>query len=123
MSHRSVPPTHTERDTSSALNELLHAEREIAGELERVDEQAARILDDARAELARRREAALNRKVQALAQLEARLRAHAAADESNARARAAATCLLFDETSSEQIEQLADDMLAELYGLPAERAS
>ncbi len=120
MSHSSGTPTHAVRDTSGALDELLQAEREIAAELQRADEEAARIMDDARAEQARRRDAALKKRSQALAALEARMRAHAAAEESETRERAETMRRLFDDASVQQVERLADDMLAELYGLRAE---
>lgn len=99
------------------LEELLGVERAIAAELARADEEAARLLADARAEITQRHDAALRAAGQAANELDARLRAEAERVEREMLERSQAVCRHFDAVSDAQLERLADDALAMAFGI------
>lgn len=103
------------RDAAGALDALLQAERDIAESLASASEEGARIVEDARAEAQRRRDAAVTARRLAIEALDRRLREESAAAIAAERARAAATCQRFDDATTEQIERLARRALADLF--------
>lgn len=125
MTSHSPTQKSAESESIGALDELLSAEREIGARLAEADAQAARILEDARHQIAAHHAAFAAALAQELAALESTLRSEAA-EESNALVDSTrAITARFDNVTGDEVAGLAEFVLQRLYELtppPAEQA-